>query len=207
MDILLNPNIAYLILAFGLMITVMAILSPGTGVLEIAALLVLGVVGWEVYNLSFNWWALVSLLLGMGLFIVAIRRPKQSFYLILSIIALVFGSAYLFPSDVWWIPAVNPLLALLVSALLSGFFWIVTHKILEARSAPPHMSMDIVIGETGEAKTDIQDEGTVQIGSELWSATSPVRIPRGEHVKVTGRNGFVLDVVPIDNPTTQEVNS
>ena len=207
MEILLNPNVAYLILAFGLVITVLAILSPGTGVLEVAALLTLAVVGWEVYNLSFNWWALVALILGMGLFLVAIRRPNQSIFLILSIIALVFGSAYLFPSNVWWIPAVNPFLALFVSLLMAGFFWVATHKILEARNAPPDLNPDQVVGETGEAKTDIHDEGTVLIGSELWSATSSARIPRGARIRVTGRNGFILDVVPLDNSAKEDVNS
>jgi membrane-bound serine protease (ClpP class) len=205
MEILLNPNIAYLILAFGLMITILAILSPGTGLLELGALLVLSLVAWEVYNLSFNWWALITLVLGMGFFILAVRKPKQPIYLIISIIALVVGSAFLFPSDEWWKPAVNPVLALLVSLLLTGFFWVVTHKILEARNAPARLDLDLVIGESGEAKTDILDEGTVLIGSELWSARSSDRIPRGARVQVTSRNGFVLDVVPLNNSTRSEV--
>jgi membrane-bound ClpP family serine protease len=207
MDILLNPNIAYLILAFGLMITVLAILSPGTGILELGALLILALVAWEVYNLSFNWWALITLALGMAFFLLAVRQPKQPIYLIISIAALVIGSAFLFPSNVWWKPAVNPILALLVSLLLTGFFWVVTHKILEARQAPPRLDLNLVIGESGEAKTDIQEEGTVLIGSELWSARSPNRIPRGTHVQVTGRNGFVLDVIPLNNSAPQEVTS
>jgi membrane-bound serine protease (ClpP class) len=205
MEILLNPNIAYLILAFGLMITVLAILSPGTGLLELGTLLVLGLVAWEVYNLSFNWWALITLILGMGFFILAVRKPKQPIFLIISIIALVVGSAFLFPGDVWWKPAVNPVLALLVSVLMTGFFWVVTHKILEARNAPVRLDLNLVVGESGEAKTDILDEGTVQIGSELWSAHSSDRIPRGAHVRVTGRNGFVLDVVPINDSVQPEV--
>ncbi len=49
-----------------------------------------------------------------------------------------------------------------------------------------------------EAKTDILDEGTVLIGSELWSARSSERIPRGARVQVTARDGFVLDVIPVD---------
>jgi len=207
MEILLNPNIAYLILAFTLMITVLAILSPGTGILELGALFMLALVAWEVYNLSFNWWALITLALGMGFFFLAVRRPKQPVFLIVSIAALVIGSAFLIPSDVWWKPAVNPVLALLVSLMLTGFFWVVTHKILEARQAPPRLDLNLVLGETGEAKTDIHEEGTVLIGSELWSARSPDRIPRGTHVQVTGRNGFVLDVIPINISAPEEVNS
>ncbi len=204
MEILLEPNIAYLILSFGLMVTVLAILSPGTGILEVASLLVLALVAWEVINLSFNTWALISILLGFGFFYIAVRKPKQSVYLVISIAALVIGSAFLFPSDVWWQPAVNPILALVVSVLMTSFFWVVTHKILEARSAPPRLDLDLVIGETGEAKTAIFSEGTVLIGSELWSARSAEEIPRGAHVKVTGRDGFILVVTPLNQAAESE---
>lgn len=206
MDILLNPNIAYLILAFGLMVTVLAILSPGTGLLEIGAFFVLVLVAWEVINLGFNWWALTSLIIGIGLFVAAVHWPNRRILLILSIVALVIGSAFLFPTQIWYIPAVNPVLALLVSLLLTGFFWVVTRKVLEARNSPPRLDLNLVIGETGEAKSDIQEEGTVLLGSELWSARSSTLIARGTRVKVTGRQGFILDVVPIDSDKKDEAN-
>lgn len=206
MEFLLEPNIAYLILSFGLMITVLAMLSPGTGVLEVASLLVLALVAWEVINLSFNWWALISILVGFVFFFIAVRKPKQPVYLVISIAALVIGSAFLFPSDVWWQPAVNPILALVVSVLMTSFFWVVTHKILEARSAPPSLDLDLVIGETGEAKTDIHNEGTVLIGSELWSARSEEQISLGTRVKVTGRDGFILFVTPFQQSSESEKN-
>jgi membrane-bound serine protease (ClpP class) len=207
MEILLNPNIAYLILVFGLVVTVLAILSPGTGLLEAAALLILGLVAWEVINLSFNLWALILLVLGVGLFLLAIYRPAKNVFLILSIIALVLGSAFLFPSGTWYQPGVNPFLALVTSVALASFFWVATHKILEARKKPPVQNLESIVGTSGEARTDILDEGTVQIGSELWSARSPERIQRGAKVRVTGRDGFVLEVIPIDQPTQQETNS
>ncbi len=204
MEILLNPNIAYLILTFTLVITVLAILSPGTGFLEGAALLLLVVVAWEVYNLAFNLWSLIFLLVGGVLFVLALRRPNQPIILALSILALVIGSAFLFPSDAWWKPAVNPFLALLVSGLMTGFFWVMTHKIIDARRAPPHQNLDALIGGIGEAKTMIHDEGTVQIDSELWSAHSPEKIRSGEKVRVVGRSGFVLEVAPIQPANEQE---
>ncbi len=206
MEILLNPNVAYLILTFSLVMTVLAILSPGTGVLEGAALLLLAVVAWEVYNLAFNLWSLIFLLVGGVLFVLALRRPNRPIILGLSILALVIGSAFLFPSDAWWKPAVNPFLALLVSGLMTGFFWVMTHKIIDARRAPPHQNLEALIGGVGEAKTMIHDEGTVQIGSELWSAYSPEKIRSGEKVRVIGRNGFILEVAPIQ-PTNEQENS
>lgn len=58
----------------------------------------------------------------------------------------------------------------------------------------PRMDLGKIIGETGEAKTDIHDEGSVQIGSELWSARSTVQIYEGSTVRVIKREGFILEV-------------
>jgi membrane-bound serine protease (ClpP class) len=206
MDILLNPNVAYLILAFGLMVTVLALLSPGTGFLELGAVLILALVAWLVINLGFNWWALLLILIGFSLFVLAVRYPRQPAYLVAAIIALLMGSIFLFPREVWFIPAVNPFLAAIVSVLLTGFFWIVTHKVLESRQAPPVQDLESLIGKSGEAKSDIQDEGTVLIGSELWSARSTDLIARGERVKVIDREGYIL-VVQSDNMDEPEVKS
>ena len=126
MDFLQNPNITYLLLAGGLIFAVLALASPGTGLLEIGALFVLGLAGWGIasYNLPINAWSLVLLLVGLVLFFLAVRRPKQLYLLVVAILAVIVGSAFLFRSQTWYIPAVNPLLTVVVSVLSGGFFWI-----------------------------------------------------------------------------------
>lgn len=203
MEVLLNPNIAYLIVVFTLMLSVVAVLSPGTGILELTALLFIGVVAWLVVNLSVNWWALVLLAVGMVLFILSVRWPKLRALLLASIIALVVGSAFLFPTERPWQPGVNPVLALVVSVPLAVFFWFMSKKILEARQLPPTQSLENLVGAIGEARTDIKEQGTALIGSELWSARSNQMIRRGAQVRVVEREGFVLLVEAI-NPDSQE---
>ena len=44
--IFLNPNVAYLFLVAGFSLALMAVLTPGTGLLEIGALFVLLLAGW-----------------------------------------------------------------------------------------------------------------------------------------------------------------
>jgi len=205
MEILLNPNVVYLLLTFGLALAALALLGPGTGILEVVALLVLILAGYLITQLSFNPWALAMLLVGLLFFLLAVRYPRQISFLVISIIALVTGSAFLFPSDVWWIPSVNPFLALLVSGVMAVFFWYVAHKIIEARLAPPKTGPDTVMGAIGEAATDISEEGTVQVASELWSARSSVPISKGSRVRVVSRQGFVLNVETIEDDKPQEV--
>ncbi len=197
MEILINPNVAYLILVVGVLLTIMALFAPGTGILEISALFVLLLTGWEMTQLSINLWALVVLVLGVIPFIFAVRRSHNIAYLVIALIAFVIGSAYLFQGGAWWQPGVNIILAIIVSVMASGFIWFAATKVLESEKLKPRHDLAKIIGQTGEAKTDIHDEGSVQIGSELWSARSSVQIYEGGKVRVVKRDGFILEVEPI----------
>ena len=194
-NILLNPNLAYLFLVGGFSLAIMAILTPGTGVLEIAAFFSLLLAGYGIYNLPINYWALGILLVGLISFIWAVRKSGKVIYLVVSILALVVGSAYFFRGEVAWKPAVNLVLATITSLLAGGFFWIVARKTLEARASPPSFDMNNLIGATGEAKTEILQEGSAQILGELWAVRSEQPIPAGSTVRVIARDGFILDVV------------
>ena len=96
MDFLLDPNIAYLFLLGGVLLGLMAIITPGTGVFEVGAFFCVALAGYAVYNLSFNLWALIVLILSIIPFMYAIQKPKREWFLALSILGLVVGSVFLF---------------------------------------------------------------------------------------------------------------
>ena len=123
--------------------------------------------------------------------------------LVASIVAIVVGSAYLFQGPEWWIPGVNPYVAIVVSVLSGGFFWILARKAIEAGSAPPHQDLTALIGAVGEAKTEVYQEGSVYAGGEMWSARSDHPIPAGARVRVLEREGFTLKVEAIETPQIQ----
>ena len=57
MNILLDPNISYLILVGGLLLAFLALFAPGTGLLEIGAIVAIMFSGYFIANLPVNWWA------------------------------------------------------------------------------------------------------------------------------------------------------
>jgi membrane-bound serine protease (ClpP class) len=181
----------------GFVLAIMALFSPGTGVLEVGAIFVLFLAGWEISQLSFNLWALLVLILGVIPFLIAVRRSRNLLYLAIALVVFVVGSAYLFKGASWWQPGVNPVLAIIASILASGYLWIATTKVLETEKLKPRHDLSKLIGNIGEARTDIHAEGSVQLGSELWSARSDVFIHEGSNVRVVKREGFILDVEPI----------
>ena len=196
MDFLLEPNIAYLILLGGVLLSLMAIVTPGTGLFEVGAFFCLALAGYAVYNLSFNWWAIVLLVLSVVPFIYSIQKPKRELYLGLSIALLVLGSVFLFAVD-GWKPAVNPFVALVTSGLISTFLWIVVRKTVQVASARPTHDLELLMGLTGEARSDIYEEGSVYVAGEMWSARSNEHIPAGSSIRVVRREGFILVVEKI----------
>jgi len=196
MEILYNPNIAYVLLVTGFVLALLAIVAPGTGILEVGAFFLLALAGFATYQIGFNLWALIILILSLIPFVYAIRKPKREWALALSILGVIAGSLYLFPSE-GFLPAVNPILAALVSLLVAGFLWWSIRKVVAAHHARPLQDLKNLIGQIGEAKTRVQEEGSVQMAGELWSARSDKPIPAGSHVRVVSREGFVL-IVTLD---------
>ena len=194
MEIFLDPNVAYLLLVVGIVMAIMALFAPGTGVLEVGALFLLFLAGWAISQQPINLWALAVLILGVIPFFLALRKSRNLVFLAIALGAFVIGSAYLFQGASWWQPGVNPLLAIIASILASGYLWIATTKVLETEKLRPRHDLARIIGDIGEAKTDIYNEGSVQLNSELWSARSTVTIPSGSKVRVVKREGFILEV-------------
>lgn len=189
---LLNPNVAYVMLVAGFLLAVLALFSPGTGILEIGALFLLVLAGFSIANQPINWWALVILVLGVFPFLLALRRSKRWWYLLISIVALVVGSIFLIrPQDGGL--AVNPWLALITSAASIGLLWLIGTRGIEALRRPK-ASLDDVVGLVGEARTDVHMEGTVYLGGEEWTARSSQFIPAGSRVKAMRREGLSLIV-------------
>jgi membrane-bound serine protease (ClpP class) len=194
MEFLINANVSYVLLMIGVMLGFFALIAPGTGLLEVGALFVLALAGYGAYNLGINAWALVVLVLSIVPFVSAIRMKKWRIpLLVTTILMLVGGSIFMFVDGKGW-PTVNPLLAVVTSLLSGGFLWLSIDRTLVAMHTSPAHNPNALVGQVGEARTEITDEGSVQVGGELWSARSETPIAAGSPVRVIGREGFVLVV-------------
>ena len=196
MNLLLDPNVAYLVLVVGFLLGVLALFTPGTGLLEIGALLTIFLAGYSVYSLPINIWALIVLLVGVVPFILAMRKFKRWYWLIPAIVSIVVGSVFLFRTASG-APAINPILASLVSVLATLFLWFIGRKSIDAMRSLPNQDLSRLIGMTGEARTDLAPDGTIYVDGEEWSARSESKIRSGAQVKVLKRDGLVLLVEPV----------
>lgn len=195
MNVLIDPNVAYVLLILGFLTAVLALFSPGTGVLEVVALFVLALAGYEIANLNINLWALILMAAGAVPFVAALRAPRAARPPLIAAAALAFvaGSTFLFRGDSW-MPVVSPVLVLLLAPLAVGGTWWIATKSLEAITTRPVFDLDRLVGMTGQASSDIRGRGTVYVNGEEWTALSKSFIPAGSPIRVVRRSGLALEV-------------
>jgi membrane-bound serine protease (ClpP class) len=196
LNLLLDPNVGYLLLVGGFVLAVLALFTPGTGVLELGALFALMLAGYSLVNLPVNTWAAGLALLGLVPLFLALRRKRgrQNLLLILAGTAmLVLGSIFVFRGPTGGL-AVSPLLAVLTSGGAGLLLWFVARKYLDASQETPAHSLENLVGMIGTVKTDLRPDGSVYVDGEEWSATSQNYLPAGTRVRVTARHGLSLEV-------------
>lgn len=198
MDFLIDPNVSYVLLVLGFLISVLALLAPGTGILEVMALTMIALAGYGILNLPLNLWAFLIMLLGGIPFLVGFRRNIRWQNLIaLSSLAFVIGAAFLYRGTSW-LPAVNIFLIVFLVPVTAGTAWFISKKSLEAIHIQPTMNMENIIGMTGQASSDIRGQGTIYTNGEEWTAYSKTFIPAGKRVRVISHDGLILEVEPIE---------
>ncbi|MGA9347879.1 MAG: nodulation protein NfeD [Anaerolineae bacterium] len=199
LHVIVDPNIAYLLLSIGTLALVAEFYHPGAILPGVTGAICLILAFVAFGSLPVNWGGVALIVLAVVLFIVDIKVAG----FMLSVggaIAFVLGSLMLFspfapPSPTMPRLTVSwPLIALMTASITSFFLFAVSAGI-RAQRAKAASGIESMIGATGTATSDLDPWGTVQVGSELWSAIAEEGpIKKGEQVRVVGAEGVRLKV-------------
>ncbi len=203
LDTPIFSNLLYLLLVAGLWLTALAIVSPGTGTLEVLAFFALAGAGLGTLFLPPNGWAVVVLVMGVVFLILSLKMRRVELWLGLSAVAFCLGSVFLFRLEEGG-PAVHPLLAIVVSLMTLGYFWLAIRKAILAHQIGPTIDPTLVVNQIGEVRTAIDPTGSVYVAGELWTARAEAPIAVGTSVRVREREGLILKVEPIE-PSEDEM--
>ncbi len=203
MTSLIDPNLAYVLLVIGFVLSILAILTPGTGLVEVGGIFTLIIGGYGIVSNPNNLWAFILVIPFLPLILIY-RKQRKDIYLILAITFLNIG-AYTIFSDGKYGFAVSIPLALVVVLINAPMIWFIVKRITEALARKPDFNPLNIIGKIGEARTNISPEGTAYIDGEEWSVRSSEKIFLGNQVKVVGKDGLVLIVEPSIERKNSEV--
>ncbi len=196
LEIITNPNIAFLLMVLGINGLLFELASPGGYIPGVVGAISLVLALYAFGTLPVNYAGVLFIVLAFILFFFDIKAPTHGVLTVAGIASFVFGSIILFNSPIY---AISRGLIGTVAVCTGGFFFFAVAKAVSARSRPVTTGREQLIGLRAEARTDLAPEGMVFVHGELWSAVvqgAPVR--RGEHVRVIARHGFKLTVEKTD---------
>ena len=196
LDALMDPNIAFLLLAIGALALYVEFNHPGAVVPGTVGVVFILVAAFALNLLPTRFAALVLILGAFALFAGEAKFATHGVLTIGGIVLLTLGGLLLVDSP---IPEmrVHLLTALAVSipfGLITAFLMTIA---LRARRNKVVTGAQGLLGETGVAQTALSPQGKVFVHGELWDAIASSPMPAGQLVIVRRIDGLTLQVDPL----------
>jgi membrane-bound serine protease (ClpP class) len=193
---LMDPNVAFLLLAIGALSLYVEFNHPGAVIPGTVGIVFILVAAFALNLLPTRFAALVMILGAFALFAAEAKFASHGILTIGGIALLTLGGLLLVDSP---IPEmrVHLLTALAVSiplGLITAFLMTIA---LKARRNKVVTGAQGLVGETGVAQTALAPQGKVFVHGELWDAVSSTALPPGQMVIVRKIDGLTLQVDPL----------
>jgi len=195
--VITEPSVALILMMLGVYGLFFEFSNPGFVLPGVVGAICLFIALFALNMLPVNYAGLLLVLLGLGFLIAEAFFPSYGSLGVGGIVAFVIGAVMLIDTDVpgfgvpyWLIGA----LALISAA----FVFLVGGLAVRSQRRPIVTGSEELIGSVGVTLEDVETEGWARVRSEQWRVQSPVPLKRGQNVRVTGRDGLVLTVAPLE---------
>jgi membrane-bound serine protease (ClpP class) len=195
LDALMDPNLAFLLLAIGALALYIEFNHPGAVIPGTVGVVFILLAAFALNFLPTRFAALGLILGAFALFAAEAKFASHGVLTVGGIVLLTLGGLLLVDSP---IPEmrVHLLTALSVSiplGLITAFLMTIA---LKARRNKIVTGAQGLVGETGVAQTALSPQGKVFVHGELWDAVASSSLPVGQLVVVRRLDGLILEVDP-----------
>jgi membrane-bound serine protease (ClpP class) len=188
-----SPAVAYLLFVIGLALLLFELFTAGVGIAGMvgAGSLILGCYGLAV--LPTRPGAVALLLFAMFAYGIDVQTGVPRLWTGIATVSFVLGSLFLFDGvSVSWVTLLIAFVGMTL-AMVAGM-----PTMVRSRFSTPTIGRDWMIGELGEARTDIAPDGIITLRDAPWRArtnrATPIR--KDEPARVVAIEGLVLEVEP-----------
>jgi membrane-bound serine protease (ClpP class) len=199
LDFLLDPNIAFLVLAIGALALYAEFNHPGAVVPGVVGVVFILLALFALNLLPTRYAALTLILGAFVLFVLEAKFATHGVLGIGGIVLLTLGGLLLVDGPIpemrvnlWASLAISVPLGLITIFLMTIALRARSHKIVTGEQG--------LLGAIGEARTEIDPEGKVFVMGELWNAHAAARVRMGEQVIVRKIEGLELEVERAGKP-------
>jgi membrane-bound serine protease (ClpP class) len=192
---IMDPNIAFILLAIGALALYAEFNHPGAVVPGTVGIIFILLAIFALNLLPTRFAAVVLILASFALFALEAKFSAHGVLAIGGMVTMVLGALLLVDAP---IPEmrVHLLTALAVSIPLGAITVLLMSIALRARANKVVTGAQGLVGEIGVAQTPLSPQGKVFVHGELWDATSSVSVAAGQTVVVRRVDGLQLRVDP-----------
>jgi membrane-bound serine protease (ClpP class) len=192
---LMDPNVAFILLAIGALALYAEFNHPGAVVPGVVGLIFILLAIFALNLLPTRYAALILIMVSFLLFALEAKFATHGVLTIGGIVALTLGGLLLVDAPIPQM-RVHLLTALAVSIPLGLITAFLMSIALRARRNKVVTGIQGLVGEIGIAQTPLSPEGKVFVHGELWDAVSSANIASGRSVVVRQVDGLQLQVDP-----------
>jgi membrane-bound serine protease (ClpP class) len=195
LQLVTNPNVAYLLMLIGIYGLLLEGYNPGSIVPGVVGAISLLLALFAFQVLSVNYAGLALIALGVLLIVAESFVPSFGALGLGGIVAFVIGSVMLLDNDVPGYDIAWPLIAgmgLVGSLVLLG----IVSFAVRARRRPVVSGREGLLREHAEAVEAFDHRGLVRVHGELWNATSRAPVAAGQRLRIVRIDGLTLEVEP-----------
>jgi membrane-bound serine protease (ClpP class) len=196
LNVITDPNVAYILMMLGMLGLFFELSNPGVILPGVIGGISLILAFFALQTLPINYAGLLLILFGVALFIAEIKVVSHGILGAGGIVALALGSIMLFDAPeldlrVSW-AVIAPTVG--VTALVFLFVIGAGVRALRARSV---VGVPALVGQVGVAREDLAPSGQIQVQGELWRAVARgAPVAAGARVRVVDVQGLTLTVEP-----------
>jgi membrane-bound serine protease (ClpP class) len=215
LEILVNPNVAYLLILIGLVGMVIELFSPGLivpGTIGVISFL-LGLYG--TAQLPVTAVGVLLLVFGVAMIIAEAHLPTHGILGASGVAALIASGLVLYDTNNSAFE-ISPVVVILTGLLMGGFLALAVQRALRARRLPRRTGWEEMVGAVGEVRDPLDPIGQIFVEGALWraelapahdgsgnAAAEPAGdgrpIERGSRVRVESVDGLTLRVRPLES--------
>lgn len=186
LDILSDPNIAYILLMVGIYGLLFELYNPGAMFPGVIGFISLVLAFYSLHTLPINYAGVALIVFAIVLFILELKIVSHGLLTIGGVLSLALGSIMLIKTESplediaisWEVIAAVVFFTILFFVFALGYG-------IKAQRQKPITGAQGIVGEVGEAITELNPDGNVKVHGEIWSATSlDGFIEKGSKIKV-----------------------
>ena len=194
LNIITDPNVAYVLMMLGTLGLIFELSNPGAVLPGVIGGISLILAFFAFQSLPINFAGMLLILFAIVLFIAEVKVVSHGVLAIGGVVAMALGSLMLYDEPesgfrVSWLVIIPTV------AVTAGIFLLALTAGVRAFARRPQLGAEALIGAAGTAAGPLTPEGQIKLQGEIWRAVADRPVPDGAPVRVAGVDGLTLRVV------------